>query len=218
VKVALVLNGEEPGPDELKLLSACEAIVCADGAAQAMLKSNKTPTVIVGDLDSLKADAYKWAEALEVPIERHKPEKDLTDGELALEKCFALGATGLIIMGGHGGRSAMFLHNLKLLRRAFEKGLEASMVGRGESLRFAKKGDERVFTGRTGSTLNLLAMDGDAVVNLQGTSWDGDGIKLGRLGSRGMSNQIVSDGALLQVVEGVVLVAVERPKKEYFAT
>src|SRR5688572_4387577 len=182
-----------------------------------MLKANRPPTVIVGDLDSLKADTYKWAEALEVPIERHKPEKDLTDGELSLEKCFKLGATSIIIMGGHGGRSAMFMHNLKLLRRAFEKGVEASMVGRGESVRFAKKGDERVFTGRTGATLNLLAMDGDAVVNLQGTSWDGDGIQIGRLGGRGMSNQITSDGALLQVMEGVVLVVLERPKKEYYS-
>lgn len=216
MKVALVLNGDEPGPDELKLLSACDAIVCADGAAQSLLKSNHPPTVIVGDLDSLKPDAYKWADALDIPIERHKGEKDETDGELALDKALSLGATSMLILGAHGGRSAMFLANLKLLRACHEKGLEASMVGRGESLRFISANHEHVWAGRTGATLNLLPIDGDATVDLEGTAFDGKDVTLKQVQARGVSNRILKDAAKLRVKAGVVLAIVERKKQEYY--
>ncbi|MFA5943395.1 MAG: thiamine diphosphokinase [Candidatus Thermoplasmatota archaeon] len=216
MKVAVVLHGEEPGPDDLKLLSACDAIVCADGAAQCLLKSNHPPTVIVGDMDSLKPDAYKWADALDIPMERHKPDKDQTDGDLALEKAFALGAKSILFLGGHGGRSAMFLANLKLLRRCHDKGVDASMVGRGESIRYIGAGQEHVWAGRTGSALNLLSIDGDAVISLEGTAFDLDNSTLERKSSRGVSNKIVKDAAKLRVHSGVVLAVVERKKQEYY--
>ena len=216
MKVAVVLHGDEPGPDDLKLLSACDAIVCADGAAEVLLKSNHPPTVIVGDLDSLKPDAYKWADALDIPIERHSQDKDETDGELALAKAFSLGATSVLILGGHGGRSAMFLANLKLLRRCHDKGIEASMVGRGESLRYVKGGQEHVWAGRAGSTLNLLSVDGDAKITLEGTAFDVADTELVRTSARGLSNKITKDAAKLRVHSGVVLAVVERRKQEYY--
>lgn len=212
----MVLNGDAPGPDDLKLLSACDAIVCADGAAQSLLKANHPPTVIVGDLDSLNPDAYKWADALDIPIERHKGDKDETDGELALDKALSLGATSVLFLGGHGGRSAMFLANLKLLRRCHDKGLEASMVGKGESVRYIGKGQEHVWTGRAGATLNLLSVDDDAVVTLEGTGYDLKEAKLERRSARGVSNKINNDAAKLRVHSGVVLAVVERRKQEYY--
>lgn len=216
VKVALVLNGDEPTADELKLLDACDATVCADGAAQALLKTNHPPTVIVGDLDSLKPDAYKWADALDIPIERHKGDKDQSDGELALEKALALGATSILILGGHGGRSAMFLANLKLLRICHDKGIEASMVGKGESLRYVGAGREHVWAGRVGATLNLIPVDADVKVTIEGTAFDGKELELPRTSSRGVSNKITKDAAKVTVHAGTVLAVVERKKQEYY--
>jgi thiamine pyrophosphokinase len=217
VKVALVLHGDEPGPDDLKLLSACDAIVCADGAAQILLKSNHPPTVIVGDMDSLKPDSYKWADALDIPMERHKADKDQTDGELALDKAVSLGAKSVLILGGHGGRSAMFLANLKLLRSCHDQGIDASMVGRGESIRFIAATQEHVWAGRQGATLNLLPMDGhDATITLEGTAFDAKESLLAKRSARGVSNKILKDAAKLTVHQGVVLAVVERKKQEYY--
>lgn len=214
MKVAVVLNGDEPGPEELKLLDACQAVVCADGAALALLKANRPPTVIVGDLDSLDPEAYKWADALDVPIERHPVEKDETDGELALQKAFDLTATSILIMGGHGKRTAMFLANLFLLRRCFEQGIEASMLGHGESMRYVGPGGELILTGRTGATLNVLPTDGGATITLEGTDWDAQEVPLEHLAARGTSNRITSDGARVRVHEGTVLVVVERKEEK----
>jgi thiamine pyrophosphokinase len=218
VKVALVLNGDEPGHEDLKLLDACDAIVCADGAAQVLLKTDHRPTVIIGDLDSLKADAYKWADALDIPIERHPQEKDQIDGELALERALQMGARSILMLGAHGGRTAMFLANLKILRRVHDLGLDGSMVGHGESLRFLGAGSELSLAGRAGATLNLLAVDGDATVSLHGTAFDGDGIRLDARSARGLSNRIVADGARIRVSAGTVLTVVERKRQEYFVT
>lgn len=212
MKVALVLHGDEPGPDDLKLLAACDAIVCADGAAQFLLRGDYRPDVIVGDLDSLSSDTYKWADALDIPIERHPEKKDLTDGELGLGKAMDMGAKSLLILGGHGGRTGMFLANLKVLRHAHDAGLEASMVGRGESIRYISPGGQLSLAGRTGATLNLLAVDGDAVVSIKGTAHDGEDIVLPRKMARGVSNKITQDGALITVRSGVVLCVVERKK------
>ena len=213
-----MLNGDEPGNDELKLLDACDAIVCADGAAQVLLKTDHRPTVIIGDLDSLKADAYKWADAIDIPIERHPQEKDQIDGELALERALQMGAKSILIVGGHGGRTAMFLANLKILRRVHDLGLDGSMVGRGESVRFLGAGSELSLAGRAGSTLNILAIDGEAVVSLHGTAFDGEGIKLDARTASGVSNRIVADGARIRVSMGTVLTIVERKRQEYFVT
>ncbi|MHB8633849.1 MAG: thiamine diphosphokinase [Thermoplasmatota archaeon] len=216
MKVALVLHGEPPNQDELKLLDACQSVVCADGAAEYLLKAQRPPTVIVGDLDSLSPEGFKWAQAVDVPIERHPQEKDETDGELALQKAFDLGATSLLVLGGHGGRSAMFLCNLKLLRRANDRGMEAIMVGRGESLRYVTAGGELNLAGRTGATLNVVPIDGDAVVTLSGTQWEASEIRLDARSARGLSNKITSDGAKVRVHKGTVLTVVERKKKEYY--
>ncbi|MCA1818836.1 MAG: thiamine diphosphokinase [Thermoplasmatota archaeon] len=215
MKVALVLNGDEPTADELKLLGACDAVVCADGAAQALLKTDHPPNLIIGDLDSLKPDAYKWADALDVPIERHAEAKDQIDGELALEKALGMGAKSILILGGHGGRSAMFLANLKILRRVHDLGLDGSMVGRGESVRYVSAGGELTLTGRQGATLNLLPIDGDAVVDLSGTQWDGKDVRLEARSARGLSNKILTDGARIQVRSGTILAIVERKRQEY---
>jgi thiamine pyrophosphokinase len=213
VKVALVLNGDEPGPDELKLLDACEAIVAADGAAEKLLRSDRPPSVIVGDLDSLGPDAYKWADALNIPMERHRADKDETDGELALQKALQMGAKSLLILGAHGGRSAMFLANLKLLRRAHEKGLEAVINGHGESIRFVSAGGELALVGRTNSILNILAVDGPAKVAISGTAFDSPELDLDPRSARGVSNRITSDGARVKVLQGTVVVVVERKPK-----
>lgn len=210
MKIALVLNGDEPAPDDLKLLDACEAIVCADGAAETLLKAERPPTVIVGDMDSLAPDAYKWADALDIPIETHKRDKDQTDGELAVEKALSMGATSMLILGGHGGRSAMFLANLKLLRMCHERGLEASMIGHGESVRYLNAGNEHIWTGRTGATLNVLAVDGPAKITLEGTAFDGKEIELSQTAVRGVSNRIITDGARLRVHSGTIMAIVER--------
>jgi thiamine pyrophosphokinase len=214
VRIGLVLGGVAPTASDMKLLDTCESVVASDGGAHELLKAERPPSVIVGDLDSLTPDDFKWADALDIPIERHPAGKDETDGELALQKCFDMGATSVLILGAHGGRTSMFLGNIKLLRVCHERGVDAVMIGSGESIRFLSPGGEYNLAGRTQSILNILAMDTDAVVSIAGTKWEAVEAKIGRLAGRGLSNTILKDGAKVRCHEGTILVIVEQsPEK-----
>lgn len=210
VRIGLVLGGDPPTSHELKLLDACDEVVAADGGAKALLQAERPPDLIVGDLDSLDPEAYKWAEALDVPIERYPQDKDETDGELALEKVLERKPDSVMLMGAHGGRTAHFLANLKLLRKCFDLGLDAVMLGHNESIRFLGPDGELALTGRVGATLNILPMDGPVELSLQGTRWEAENIHLEQVSARGLSNSITSDGALIRCHIGTMMVIVER--------
>lgn len=212
MRIALVLGGDAPTPHELKLLDACEKVVASDGGAHSLLKAERPPDVIVGDLDSLSPDDYKWADALDIPIERHPIEKDETDGELALAKALSFDPDHVMVLGGHGGRSAMFLGNLKLLRACHERGVEAVMIGNNESIRFLSAGGELSLAGRSQHILNIVPIDGDAKISLEGTKWAADEVSLDHLTGRGLSNTILEDGARVVCHQGTIVIVVEQPE------
>jgi thiamine pyrophosphokinase len=202
--VGLVLNGAPPTPAELALLDACGAVVCADGGAASVLASGRVPTLIVGDLDSLRDEARRAAEQRGARIEAHPARKDETDGELALAAALALGPSELLLLGAHGGATAMFLGNLHLLRRAAER-CDAVMVGQREALRFVLAGQEARFAARAGARLDVLPWEGDVVVTLEGTAWDAARLRIRRGRARGVSNRIVRGAARLVVHRGSAL-------------
>ncbi len=211
MRIGLVLAGDPPTPHELKLLDACDSVIAADGGAKSLLQAERPPDLIVGDLDSLDPEAYKWAEALDIPIERYPAGKDETDGELALAKVLERLPDTVMFLGAHGGRTSHFLANLKLLRRCHDRGLDAVMIGHGESIRYLSPGGELALAGRTGSTLNLLPIDGPATFSVVGTKWEATELRLEQPSARGLSNEIVADGAKINCHEGTLMIIVERP-------
>ncbi len=57
-KIILVLNGQIPKKDELiSFIEKYDQIICADGAANEMIKLNIYPDFILGDIDSLQTDS-----------------------------------------------------------------------------------------------------------------------------------------------------------------
>tara|TARA_Y100001970_G_scaffold159400_1_gene194995 strand:- start:637 stop:1266 length:630 start_codon:yes stop_codon:yes gene_type:complete len=59
-KIILVLNGQIPKKDELKsFIKEYNQIICADGAANEIIKLNIHPNFILGDIDSLQTDFIK---------------------------------------------------------------------------------------------------------------------------------------------------------------
>ncbi len=210
LKVGLVLNGESPSRQDLEQLEDCEEIVCADGAARHLLKADQIPSVIVGDLDSLDPEVYKWVDAMGIPLERHPRDKDFTDGELALSAALSHEPDRLVIIGGHGGRSSMFMANLKILRRAHDAGVDAVMMGRGETLRYLAEGEDLDLTHLHGSTFNVLPVGGDAEVTIRGAQFDGEHIELKGASARGVSNIVDATGqSRVEAHAGLVLVIIE---------
>jgi thiamine pyrophosphokinase len=107
-----------------------DRISAVDRGLNAVFKLELIPDSIVGDFDSadeLILNEFK-SRPLDTTWEIHKPEKDETDTELAINTAIRLGCTKLIILGATGGRLDHFLGNLHLLYAGLKKGVEAAIV------------------------------------------------------------------------------------------
>jgi thiamine pyrophosphokinase len=204
-----VLQGEPPSTREIALLREVDRIVCADGGCEAVLRAGLEPSLVVGDLDSIAPATLNALEARGIAIQRVPAWKDESDGELAVEAALGMAPDELLILGAHGGRTAMGMANLGLLRRAHARGVEAQIVGRGETLRLVGPGEPLALRGLVGATFSVLPWDGSAEVGLQGTDWDHDRVILEAGTARGVSNRIRSDPAEVRVHRGLALVIVE---------
>ena len=188
--IALVLNGHPPDAD----WSQYDAVVCADGGARHV----EVPKFVVGDGDSYGGPVNLRAD----------PVKDETDGELALEHALACSPTRLTILGGHGGRTAMFLANLKLLRRAHDH-CAATMEHDGETIQYLLKGQTATLPE---GILNLLAVSDDARVTIEGAGWSGT-FDLPQTTAQGVSNPVKKE-ATVKGEKGCLLVIHEKRMDE----
>jgi thiamine pyrophosphokinase len=105
-------------------------IIAVDGGLNAVSKLELIPDAIVGDFDSADESVLKEFKnrPLNTTWEIHKPEKDETDTELAMNTAIRLGCTKLILLGATGGRLDHFLGNLHLLYASLKQGVEAAIV------------------------------------------------------------------------------------------
>ena len=95
-----------------------DKIIAVDGGLAALSRLQLKPDAIVGDFDTVAEDVW----------EIHKPEKDETDTELAINTAIELGCSKLVLLGATGGRMDHFIGNLHLLYACLKKGVEAAIV------------------------------------------------------------------------------------------
>ena len=89
-ETVVVVTGASPlDPAVVDALPTHAIVLAADGGLDHALAAGLTPAGLVGDLDSVSADGLAWAEE-HATIERHDPDKDRTDTELALKMAVAL--------------------------------------------------------------------------------------------------------------------------------
>jgi thiamine pyrophosphokinase len=139
---------------------------------------------------------------------RFPKDKDETDGERALEHALGLGPSALVLAGALGGRTAMALANLQLLRACHARGLDAEMVTERETLRYLGAGQSLDLAPWPRATLNVLP-EPEAVVSLRGVAFPLDHERLTAARARGVSNRVQAKDARLTVHEGLALLVLE---------
>lgn len=151
MRAVILLNGE-PHRGEIDASNAY--VICSDGAyhwAKGKVRIDEN----VGDFDSVKE--------LPVPPPRkiYPAEKDLTDGEIAMERALELKADEIEIYGGGGKREDHFLGNLQLLYKAVTAGISRVVLyTNGAKIFLVKEGEHRFFS-NIGQTISLLPFGGE---------------------------------------------------------
>jgi thiamine pyrophosphokinase len=211
--VVVVAGGEGLRPDVAPRVPANAHVLAADGGVAFALALGLRVDAVIGDLDSALPSDVEEAVASGARVERHPPDKDETDLELALDAALALDPDEILVLADDGGRLDHTLSALLLLAapRYARCSLDAQF---GRALVHVVR-DERELAGEPGEIVSLLAVDGPAEgVRTDGLAFPLAGETLQPGSSRGVSNVFLGESARVSLEQGVLLVVRPGPEIE----
>jgi len=208
---AIVVAGGDAALDDAAQLAGADLVIAADSGAEWLAARHVRPDVVIGDMDSVDPALLDRLAADGVRIERHPPNKDASDAELAVDRTVQAGADDVTIIGALGGqRLDHELANLLLLGDP-RWGAVLRIVRGGTVVRALRGGDRLTLGAGVGDIVTLLSIDGDATgVRTHGLHFplDGGTLLLGR--SRGLSNLVEHVPASVSLERGTLLVIESR--------
>lgn len=217
-KAVVALNGELKGNKEeyKKLIGEKDVqFVAADGGALLLESIGFLPDVIIGDFDSLTDLQCQYYKKMGARIIKYTVEKDETDGELALQYCRESGFDNIIIIGFAGGRLDQQLANIFLLEYAFRNGMTAFIKEPGLEMGIIEK--EKVFFKKIGAGLSLIPLDEEiSGVTITGCKYLLEAGNLLRYKTRGISNIIEHERAVITVEKGLLLYVLNKNISSFF--
>lgn len=204
----VIVTGASPLADAaVASIPEAAIVIAVDGGLDHALAAGLHPSGLIGDLDSVSADGLAWAEQ-NATISRHPADKDDTDTELALRFVADMTPTRLTMIGG-GDRLDHTFAALGAL------GLpELTSIPVIDAWWGNQHVDVLHGPGRTAlqlapdSIVSLLALHGECTgVSMTGVRWQLDDATLSPVVGRGVSNEVVADGAVdVKLSTGVLTV------------
>ena len=186
-------------------IADADLIIAADSGAATALRFGCTPSILVGDFDSLDTLTLQQLDERGIEIQRVPVEKDETDTELAIHVALERGATSITLLGALGG--TRFDHSVAnmLLLLAVEK--VPLWIVDGPSVCWLLRGPGSVpIVGHKGDLLSLLPIVSDATgVNTSNLYYSlrDETLYLGK--TRGTSNILTQVTAEVSLKKGILL-------------
>ncbi len=204
-RAILFANGDPPDPGFARqLIQPADILIAADAGARHAASLGLTPSVIIGDFDSISAEELDHFASAGARLERHPPAKDETDLELALEYALQAGCSPILILGAYGGRLDQSLGIFSLLSdpvciaadvRADDGQTEAFFISQ-----------QAEIGGAPGDIVSLIAWgqpaEGVATQNLE---YPLKAETLSPYRTRGISNVMTAEKASVSLTSGLLL-------------
>lgn len=184
---------------------AADLVVAVDAGADALARAGLTPSILVGDMDSVTAQTRRALEVSGVEVILLPMAKDETDLEAALHVVVGRGADDLTVYGALGGpRLDHLLGNVLLLMSPWLAEVTVRLVdGRHEV--FLVRGAAEV-AGEPGDLVSLLPLTGQVQdVRTEGLLYPLGGETLMRSSTRSVSNEMTAPSAWVTHGEGTLL-------------
>lgn len=210
MRAIIFINGTVDAYDALdRFLQSDDYLIAADGGVYHCLTLNRMPNVLIGDLDSVDAATIDNLAGHHVHIERHPPEKNETDLELAIDHALALvdekALSAIVLVGAMGGRLDQLLGNILILAQRdwpvpmwIESGTARAQVVRPNT--------PLTLSAPIGATVSALPLS-DSVTGITYTGMryplDNHTLTLGS--TRGMSNEVLEESATVRIASGKLL-------------
>ena len=186
-----------------------DLIICADGGAKYLYKSDIVPDMIVGDLDSLDEMYIDYYNKLNVQFHKYSSEKDYTDTELAVDYAIKEGAKELILLGSTGTRLDHTLANIMLLYKLLNKKIKAKIIDENNEVFIVDRSTE--VEKEKNSYVSFLPIFEDCKgVTMSGFKYSTDNVDFELGSTMGISNEVVDRCGIVEINKGLALIIKSR--------
>ncbi len=202
---ALFLNGEFEKSDRLtKQINQADLLVAVDGGLQHVMASGLTPHIIIGDLDSIDATDLENYENNGVDVVKFPVHKDETDLELAVDYVLSLGFKEILILGATGGRTDHFFGNILFFSNPKYLSYRIRILTKKSEIFYCTR--QQIIEGAAGDLISLIPIS-EVVSGIKttGLMYPLQDETLFRWKTRGISNQMQDQKALIEYESGVLL-------------
>ena len=180
-----------------------DQIICADGGFLIAKELGLSPTLLIGDYDSMELPDRSGL--IKLPME-----KDMTDTEAALDLAVSQGFEHITILGGLGGRFDHTMGNLGLLAKYCDKLKHLSFVDGQNHISMIGPGTIEI-PKNDYPYLGIISYGGTAKgVTLQGVKYPLNHYDLPDTTSLGVSNEITSQKAKVTLESGKLLIILSK--------
>lgn len=207
-RLVMIVNGPlaDPHTEAQRYLRPDDRIIAVDGGMRHLLTLGLRPERIIGDGDSLPADAVLEG----IPFTRYPVSKDETDLELALLWAAREPESEILVLAALGGRPDHELANLLLLALPALDGKRVWMAGGGWCVTCLRSGETLTLDAAPGVTLSLIPLGGPAEgIRTQGLAYPLRDETLAFGPARGVSNVITAPQAVISLRRGLLWCFVE---------
>ncbi len=188
-----------------------DCVILVDKGLEYARTLGLVPAAIVGDFDTVDPAVlarYRAYAGKEVLWDEHKPEKDETDTELAIDTAMRLGCTKLVILGATGGRLDHELSNIHLLKLCLDAGVDAALYDAQNRISLLTGG--RIFRRDAvyGKYVSFLPLTEQVrAITLTGFRYPltDKNLSIGREAGLCVSNEIVEETAEIRLGEGILI-------------
>jgi thiamine pyrophosphokinase len=212
----LIVGGGEV--DLGRLRNHCQRaikIIAADRGADYLLSVGILPDFLIGDMDSASSSSINsCCEAAKCEIIRHLPEKDQTDGELAIVQAVTLAPEEIIFCGAIGNRIDHSMANLFCISNYVSEGVKISLESGSQEI-ILLAGEMRRSDWKIGDTVSLLSFGISCYVEkIAGFKYPLANKELFQSSSLGISNVIEEESVYIHIKSGMAMVVREFGKGE----
>lgn len=205
-RILIFANGELPDLRKAaSLIKPGDLVVCADGGSHYALALGLTPSMIIGDLDSISEPDKTAIQAARVPVQKHPHDKNETDLELALQYALEQRPSRVVIAGALGRRLDHSMGNLAMLASSTLTGLDVRLDDGLEEAFFCR--GAATIEGRAGEIVSLIPWGASVEgVSTEGLKWPLRAETLYPDKTRGISNELLDSKASVSITSGLLLV------------
>lgn len=184
-----------------------DKIIAADKGLVAADQCNILLDYIVGDFDSVSVEILEKYKGKSTPIDTFPTEKDKSDTQIAIELALMHSPKNIDIIGATGTRLDHVLANIHLLLLPLQLGIDACMMDKNNRIYLKKESFSMEKKYQYGEYVSLLPFSEKVSgLTLKGFKYPLNHVTLSAGNSLGISNEIKEEVAMVELIEGTLLV------------